>query len=130
VTDLRGRERLGQVVAGATAHRLDRGVDGRVGGDDHDVEAGVLRHQPRDEIQPGALGELEVHEGQVEHLARRMCERGLRVGGQADGAARALESEGQRRSDVLLVVDDEDAEHRRHCARAHREATINPRRYP
>ena len=39
VADLGGRERLGQVVDGAAAHRLHRGVDGGVGGDDDDVEA-------------------------------------------------------------------------------------------
>ena len=36
VSDLRGRERLGQVIPGASPHRLYRGFDGGVGRDDHD----------------------------------------------------------------------------------------------
>ena len=37
VADLRRRERLGQVVPGAAAHRLDGGLDGGVGGDEDDA---------------------------------------------------------------------------------------------
>ena len=111
VPDLGGRERLGQVVDGAATHRLHRRIDRRVRGDDDDVETRTGRHQLGDEVEAGALGEFQVDEGEIEDLPRSMRQRRFRVGGQADRAARALEGEGERRSDVLLVVDDEDAKH-------------------
>ena len=43
VPDLSGRERLGQVVPGAAADRLHRGLHRRVGGDHDDGDVGVRR---------------------------------------------------------------------------------------
>ena len=49
--ELRGGEGLGQVVARPAAHRLHRGVDRGVGGDDHHVELGVLGQQQGQEVE-------------------------------------------------------------------------------
>ena len=42
---LGGLERLGKIIACAAFHRLDRGVDRRIGGDDDDPRPGILLQQ-------------------------------------------------------------------------------------
>ena len=79
VADLRRGEGLGQVVARAALHRLDRGLEGRVGGDHHDVQSGPLGEQPGQEVEAALRAEPQVHEGEVERpVAERLRERPLR----------------------------------------------------
>ena len=70
--DLRGRERLGQVVRRPALHRLHGRVDRGVGGDDDDLQPGLCGQQPGDQVEPRLGAEPQVDERQVERLPRRL----------------------------------------------------------
>ena len=75
VADLRGRERLGQVVPGAAADRLDGGLDRRVGRDHDDDEVGVLGEQLGDQVEAALLTEAQIQEHEIEGRARHRIQR-------------------------------------------------------
>jgi hypothetical protein len=110
VPDLRGRERLRQVILGPAAHRLDRGVDRGVGGDDDHVEARPLAEEPRQEVESALGPQLEVAEGEVERLPPQDVERGRPGGHLLHLAAETFEADRERLADVPLIVDDEDVQ--------------------
>src|SRR3989441_6659643 len=85
--DLRRRERLGQIVAGAAADRGDRGVDGRGGGDDEHLEGGPLRQQRTEKVQPALLSQPQIDEREIVRQARERVDRGSRRSALRDPAA-------------------------------------------
>ena len=60
-----GLDRLGQVVVDAAAGRLDRAVDGAVGGEDDEGGLDAALLQIRDQLQPGPPGELQVGDDEI-----------------------------------------------------------------
>ena len=106
--DLRGRERLGEVVLGAAPDRLDRGLEGCVGGDEDQLQARPLLEEPRDQVEPTLLAEAQVEEREVGGNSPELVERALAAAGLGDGAAECLEKRTQRGADVFLVIDDQD----------------------
>jgi hypothetical protein len=102
---LRGGERLGEVVTRPAAHRLHRGVDRGVGGDDHHVEVGVLRQQQGEEVQAALVAEPEVHQGHVGRGPGERRQRGLGRACLTHLAADLLEADPDHGPDVPLVVD-------------------------
>ena len=106
--DLRRGEGLGQVVARAAAHRLHRGVDGGVGGDDHHVEIGPRASSAGSRSRPLAVPSRRSTKARSTGAEASARERRLGRAGLAHLAARPSRHTAQRRADVLLVVDDED----------------------
>ena len=109
VANLRGRERLGQVVPGAPAHRLDRRLDGAVGGDEDDPQVGLLAEELGEQVEAALGPQRQVDEGQVVGLAAQRRQRGFAGADRQRLGAQPLEADGQRGTDVLFVVDDQDA---------------------
>ncbi len=108
--DLGRSKGFGDVVRGAAAHGHDRGVDGRVGGNDDHFKPGDRREQRRDEVEAVLCAEPQVDKGQVERRPGRL---GQGVTGVADGAdpvSFCFETEGQGLANIGLVIDDEDLE--------------------
>jgi hypothetical protein len=103
-------EGLRQVVGGALAERLDRGVDARVSRDDDDVRRRGLVHEPH-ELEAGAVGEGHVEQQQVRHalLEQRL---GLRERpGRLDAEAVATDQLGEAVEEFGVVVDDDCVGH-------------------
>ena len=65
LANLRGCERLGQIVLRTTLHGLDGGVDRGVSGDHDDVQPRTLCEKLRQEIQAVLAAEPEVDESDV-----------------------------------------------------------------
>ena len=134
--DLRRGEGLREVVARAAAHRLHRGVDRGVGGDDHHVELGVLGEE-RGNAGPGRC--------RFPASGRR---RRRSTGPEASAASAASAEPASRtshpacsrqtrdhRADVPLVVDHQDPVGRRAGGgvlgrRVHRASEVTPVRGP
>ena len=111
-----GLERLDEKVEGAELHRLDRGLHGAEGGDDHRRAVGILLFDLGEHVDAGEPVHLEVADDEVgrrfdEALQTFGPRRGTdgRVPHLADDVRDAV-------ADGLVVVDDEDG---RHVARAH-----------
>ena len=110
VANLGRRERLRQVVPGAPPHRLDGRLDGAVGGDEDDGQAGLLAEQLGEQVEAALGPQRQVDEGEVIRLPANRRQRG--VAG-ADGqrlGAEPFHADRQRGPDVFLVVDDRDAQ--------------------
>ena len=86
-------ERLDQEVEGPGAHRLDRAVDRAVGGDDDDAGLGRLAAELAQELEPVAVGKLQVEEHQLRHASVRTRPRL----GEIEGAGDAVAGAGQHR---------------------------------
>ena len=105
--ELVGRERLGQVVERAAPHRLDRRLDGGVGGDDDDGQARCQPEECRQEVQPFLLAEAKVEEGDLEEAVAEDFLGGGAVARLADAVAHRLEGEAQGLAQAGVVVDQE-----------------------
>jgi hypothetical protein len=68
-------ERLGHEAERAAAHRVDRGVDGAVRGEDDDGDVGGTVRDPVQDVEAGLLAEAEIEQHRVEPLARDLLER-------------------------------------------------------
>ena len=67
--DLRGRERLGQVIERTTPHRIDGAIDAGISRDDHDGQPRRQLRQGLEQVQPRLIFEPEVDERHVERRA-------------------------------------------------------------
>ena len=68
-------EGLEEVVLGTQAHGLDRGLDGAVGGHDHDGEIGVVGLHAPDQLDAVDAGQAPVGEDQVDVLGLQRLDR-------------------------------------------------------
>ena len=118
--DLFHPERLGEVVVGAGADRLDRGLDGREGGEDEHGHAVLDNGHPLEHAHPVQVGHPEVDEGEVEGLPFGELDALLAAGGGPDPVAFPAEHLDEQVARDRVVVGDEERgrRHRRH--RRHR----------
>jgi hypothetical protein len=103
-----GREGLGKVVGSPAPHRLYSGVNGGVGGDDHQLEPGRDAEQGRDEVKAALHAETQINKGHVKDLSACLSLRVLAAADRSHPMATALQAKGQHLADVGLVIDDED----------------------
>ena len=106
--DLFVLERLGQVVEGALPHRLDRALDGGVGGDHDDDLVRVALADAAHDLPAVHVRQHQVEQHQVDLLLGEHGQR-LLARGAADRVVPLLPDQGGE--DVLqdlFVVDDED----------------------
>jgi hypothetical protein len=101
-------ERLAQIIAGAEAHRFDRGL-GRGEGGDHDAEdvlVDLLRGTQ--DVDAAEIGHLDVRDQDVDRLAPEQIDRGAAVLGQQHFVALAPQHDLQHLAHRALIVDDQD----------------------
>jgi hypothetical protein len=106
-TELIGRERLGKIVEGAAAHRLDRRGDARMGRDDHHCQARRLAQQQREQCHPLLAPQPQIEEGEVEALLAQQRERLLAGAGFAHCMSHALQRRPQCSPQACFVVDQQ-----------------------
>ncbi len=108
-------ERLDEIVERAALHRLDRGVGGAVRGDEDDRPFRVERVNVVEQVEAGAIGELDVeHDNVGVVLANRFESLGRRRRGE-DGHPLLAEDAAKGVADGFFVVDDQQrARHPRH----------------
>jgi hypothetical protein len=99
--------RLLQEVRGALADRLDRGLDGAVRRQHHDVGGVPVGLQPLQHLEAGHPRHREVEQHDVELALRRRGERGLAVRRVDGREAPEGEAVRQRAPERRVVVDDE-----------------------
>ena len=75
-----------------------------------DGAGGAMLADAADQIQPGAVGEAEIADDQVELLVLAEVEGLLDAGGDVDAVAGALEQAGHEAGGVIVVFDQEDAQ--------------------
>jgi hypothetical protein len=103
-------EGLGEVVAGADAHGLDRGGDGGEGGHHHHPDLGIAELDLLQQLQAAAAGELEVEQQHVHALALQGGER-LRHAARGEGdQAHAGGDLATGLAHWRVVIDDQDAQ--------------------
>jgi hypothetical protein len=102
-------DRLGQVVAGAEAQRLEHVLLVGVGGEDDDAQLGALLAQAPEHLQPVQVGKLDVED---HHADLRILGGGQRLGAAGGGGvrdARLVEGLPDHLAEEALVVHDQDA---------------------
>jgi hypothetical protein len=94
-------------VIGADLHRLDRRVDGRVGGQQDDEDLRILLLDLAQDRHAVDVWELVVEQHQIDAVANAI--EGLPPGGRLDHlVAVGAQALGQGPADQRFVVDDED----------------------
>ena len=101
-------EGLGEVVEGSLAHRLDRRVDGPVGGHEHDARPRLLALDGLEEGDPGEIRHLEVGEDHVDGLASQGGQGGAPARRRDDLVPFRAEDQAEDLQLGSLVVDHED----------------------
>ena len=107
-------EGLGDVVERPLAHGLDRALDRRVRGHDHDDRVRVPAADLAQDLEAGTVGKHEVEEDDVEGIGLEELERLRRVRRGRDVPGLPLEEALEHVADDLLVVHDEDPERSAH----------------
>src|SRR5437879_125350 len=110
--ELAACERLGEIVPRAGAQRFDRGLHRRLPGDDDDDRLGVGRKRGGEQLHPGHLAHVEIHQDHVEGTALERLERLLAAPDRLDPIAFHLERAGAALPHRALVVHDQDAQAR------------------
>ena len=102
-------ERLDEVVVGPGVEPDDAVVDGVAGGQHQDREVASLAPDPAGDFEPGDVRQADVEDDDVDPvLAEGDVEAGLAVGGDLDVVAVLLEQAGERSTEALVVLDEED----------------------
>ena len=113
-------ERFRDEIGGAFLHRLDRPLDGAIGGHhDHGQLRQILVHPPED-LHPVAFRQLDVEEHQAWHGVLKGIQSSLSVTDRHDVVPHRLQSVAQHGGDVGVVFHDQDQ-------RPHRHNTLPPR---
>ena len=103
-------EGLGEIVAGAGAHGLDRRVDGGEGGHHDDDGLRMVGADVFEEREAAAAGKLQIEQENVDGAVLEGEARGgdgvCRLGGEAEAGG----DFGAGVADGAVVVDDQDAE--------------------
>jgi hypothetical protein len=108
--DLRRFERLGEIIASAAPDRFHCGVDGRVGGHDHQDQAAVRRQKFGDEIESIAGSKAKIEKCEIVGLLRHQCQRVVGSADRRNLATELFETKRKRGANIFFVVDDEHAE--------------------
>ena len=109
---VRRRERLGEVVPGAGAQRLDAAGDARVAGHhDDDGVTMVVQGRP-EEVHAADLRHVQVHQHDVELAALHRLQRLFAAADDGDVEAVHLEHAGARLAQGALVVHHQDPDAR------------------
>ena len=106
--DLVEVERLGQVVVGPAAHRLDRGGRAAEGGDDDHRQVGQRRPELGQHVQAVAAGHLEVKQHGVGASCGDPRQRLVAVGRLEGMIALGLEQQHEVAADRAVVVGHQD----------------------
>ena len=109
--DLLGRKGLGQIVDRPALQGLDGGFDRGISRQHDDIQPRVFGQQLGQQIQPTGLAQPQIEKDQVERALSQRRQRFVGRGGHPHLAAHALQTDRERDADVLLVVDDQNAEH-------------------
>ena len=105
-----GKEGLDEVVGGPELHALDRGLDGREGGQDDHRKSGILLAPDLEQLGAADSWHAEVGHQQVEALRLQAFRRSGRVGFEDDLDPRQLSEDVRAGLEhVLLVVGYEHA---------------------
>src|ERR1700693_373498 len=103
-------ERLRDVVVGALAQRLDRGLDTGVGGDDNAHHFGIeLVHLAQQVKAAAAATQVEVEDREIDLFALEDAQGGVGGAGLENFVALAAQELHANRAHQLLVLDYEDA---------------------
>src|SRR5216684_888740 len=113
----RRSQRPDQVVNGATPHRFDDGLDGRIDAHHDHLHAGPRRAQAVDQVQAIPSLARYADQREIEFIASDL-DRPIRRSAVAHDAAEPSEPHGQRRADVPLVFDDQHPGRPAHPGRA------------
>ena len=106
--ELVGSEGLLDVVVGALAHRLHRGIDSCLAGDDDALRRYCALLQLLQQGQSIDLGHLEVGEDDAERLRAKLVEGFLTINGNGNVVPFIPEYRAQPFRDRTVVVRDED----------------------
>jgi hypothetical protein len=106
--ELLGIEGLHQVVVGPLLHGGHRGVDGGVGGHDHEGDVGLDLLRLVEDLEPVHPGHLEIRDDDGPALGLQPLHRARAVGRQHHRVAVLLQPAAQRLADDLLVVHHQD----------------------
>src|SRR6185295_9007191 len=102
-------DRLGEVVVGADPHGLHRGLDGAVGGHQHDAEVDLPLPHLLQEAQAVHAGHPQIADGEAGVVVLvEEFQRLLRVVEGAHGEPRLLEGDRHRFAGAGFVVDDQN----------------------
>jgi hypothetical protein len=101
-------ERLGQVVESPSPHRLDRRLDGRVGGNDHDSQPRRQPQQRGQYVQPLPAAQAQVQKRDVkQHVSKDvLCLPA--VTGFRHLVTHRLQGKAERLAQVHVVINEED----------------------
>lgn len=102
-------EGFGEVEGGAGLLGGDGVVEGGVGGDDEDGEAGVLSAEPGEDVEAAEVWQADVEDDGVKAGGLGGLEGGPGGGGEFGEEADAAGGGGEGNADGVLVFDDEDA---------------------
>ena len=102
--------RLDEVVGGAEAKRLDRGVEAGVAGDQHQLGVGQLL-DVAEQLHAAAVGQHQVEQDDVGLLQRHLAPRIAQRSGGGDGEALVGDQHRHRFRGVGVVVDEQGVRH-------------------
>ena len=104
-----GAERLGQIIVGAKAHRLDRVGNRAVRGHHHDLHRGVLLLDRLQQLESTQARHPHVADHDLGFRFRgEHFERALGAFGLGHAMARALEARGEHPAYIAVVINDHD----------------------
>ena len=107
---VRGRERLGQVVPGPDPQRLDAARDARIAGHHHDDGILALGEDALEDVETAHLRHVQVDQHDVELPPPHRLQRLLAAADRRDVVPVGLQHRGAALAQRALVVDDEDAD--------------------
>ena len=110
--ETRDVDRLGQVVRGTAAERLDRGIDGGVAGDQDDL-GGDTAVDLSQELETAAVGQLQVDQRQVGGVLAQEGARFPQARGSVHREPLRPHQLGQGRLEAGVVIDEEGFRHGR-----------------
>ncbi|MNR37665.1 hypothetical protein D3C85_1557050 [compost metagenome] len=100
---------LDEVVGGPRLNRIDSGVHGRVGSDDHHAHPRCLDAHLRQNIQAIVLTQAQIKEAQIEHLTLQQGIGLGRAGRGGDAIAFVFQAIAEGSQDSGLIVHQQNA---------------------
>ncbi len=125
--DLKARQidRFGDVVLGANLERLDRGIDRRVTGQDDDGNVRIVFLHPVKEVEPGAVGQFEIDDGDVGNELADRVPSGFHRVGDFGLVAPLFDHVGHTGTGGPIIINNQDSSHRAPRGKDNRTVTLS-----